>query len=82
MSPVPSGRSKTLTRAPGDGKSVGGARKGAGRKPQGEVAMVTTAFVIRQDQRDWLKQFGNRSEVVRAALDTKMKTTRKRKERS
>jgi Arc/MetJ-type ribon-helix-helix transcriptional regulator len=44
--------------------------------------MVTTAFVIRQDQRDWLKQFGNRSEVVRAALDTKMKTTRKRKERS
>ncbi len=53
---------------------IGGTRKGAGRKPQGEVAMVTTAFVIRQDQRDWLEQFDNRSEVVRAALDTKMKT--------
>ncbi len=53
---------------------VGGARKGAGRKPQGEVAMVTTAFVIRQDQRDWLwhhsdSKVASRSELVRYALD-------------
>jgi hypothetical protein len=47
----------------------GGRRQGSGRKPQGEVAMVTTAFVIRQDQMDWLKQWGNRSEIVRDALD-------------
>jgi hypothetical protein len=55
---------------------VGGARKGAGRKPQGEVAMVTTAFVIRQDQRDWLwnraSQGCSRSEIVRYALDRLM----------
>ncbi len=57
---------------------VGGVRKGAGRKPQGEVAMVTTAFVIRQDQMEWLHEHPNRSEVVRKALDAYIRTARSR----
>ncbi len=52
----------------------GGARKGAGRKPQGEVAMVTTAFVITREQATWIETVShmtgaNKSQVVRAMID-------------
>ncbi len=54
---------------------VGGARKGAGRKPQGEVAMVTRAFVIRKDQearlQDQARKHGvNLSAYLRKVIDT------------
>ncbi len=53
----------------------GGARKGAGRKPQGEVAMVTTAFVITREQATWIQAVAyetkaNKSQVVRAMIDS------------
>jgi hypothetical protein len=65
----------------------GGRRTGSGRKPQGAVAMVNRAYVIRQDQADWiyhaahiasdgiehLEYVKSQSEVVRDALDAYIK---------
>lgn len=55
----------------------GGKRAGSGRKPQGEVAMVTTAFVIRQDQQQWLRERAifnsiSTSEFLREVIDAAM----------
>lgn len=54
--------------------SRGGARPGAGRKPSGDQAMVTRAFVITRGQADLIDRMlmrgeGTRSHIVRAALD-------------
>jgi predicted DNA-binding protein len=53
--------------------SHGGARPGSGPKPKPEGKMVTTAFVITQEQAAWLKEHStyfsmSKSEIVRELL--------------
>lgn len=60
-----------------DSKPRGGRRDGAGRKPL-EGGRITAAFVLREDQVEWLETQAtnsdrSKSDVMRAIIDREMK---------